>query len=302
MSLFAVGDFLYAVGGISDYLTWEGLTVVERYDLSHAPSGAWEVLPPAPGGIGAAAFGCAGSLPLNPDRMWSIGGQDENGSAVTTNRYLDEDLPCACGSAASDIPWLATEPVTGTVPAGGTASIQITFSASPTMTLGSAYTATLHVRTNDSLLGEAAIPVTMTVGTAAKAGVELEPEVSNRFGDAGTVVTHTLVLTNSGSITETYQLTYGNTTAGWEILLEETSLTLGPGQGVKVLARVVVPEGAAPGDEELVTLTATAQSNPGVMDEVELATRVATHQYYFPSIWGSDIDGLPSFPGSNPYP
>jgi hypothetical protein len=234
--------------------------------------------------------------------MWSIGGMDASGSAVTTNRFLDEGLPCACGPAFSDISWLEAEPITGTVPAGSAASVQITFTAQPTMTLGATLTATLRLRTNDPLLGEAAIPVTMTVGTAAQAGVELEPEVSNRFGDPGSLVTHTLVLTNSGSVTETYLLAYGNATVAWEISLAENTLTLSPGQRARVQVQVSVPQGAVPGDEDRVTLIATAQSNPDVSDAVELATRVAAHRFYFPSMWGSDIPGLPGFPGSNPYP
>ncbi len=282
MSLFAAGDYLYAVGGISDYLVWEGLTMVERYDLRNAPSGAWEAMPPAPAGIGAAAFGCAGSVPLNPDRMWSIGGQDENGSAVTANRYLDEDLACACGLQGVDVPWLAAEPATGTVPAGATASIQITFTAQPTMTLGATFTATLHVRTDDPLLREATLPVTMTVTAPARAGVELEPEASNRFGEPGVQVTHTLVLSNTGSLTETFGLDYRNATATWDVNLEQASLTLGPGQAAQVWVRVTIPEGALPGDENRFTLVAAAQSNSEVNDTVELITRVTAHRFYLP--------------------
>jgi len=64
-----------------------------------------------------------------------------------------------------DVPWLAEEPVTGTVSADSSTQVTITYTAFPTMSLG-VYTATLFVQSNDPVNRRIGIPVTMTVVAA----------------------------------------------------------------------------------------------------------------------------------------
>jgi len=63
---------------------------------------------------------------------------------------------------ASDVPWLAEEPISGTVPSGGSQEVVVTFTAAPTMTFGT-YTATLMLLNSDPVLGVAYVPVRMHI-------------------------------------------------------------------------------------------------------------------------------------------
>jgi len=63
---------------------------------------------------------------------------------------------------ASDVPWLAEEPISGTVPSGGSQEVVVTFTAAPTMTFGT-YSATLMLLNSDPVLGVSYVPVLMHV-------------------------------------------------------------------------------------------------------------------------------------------
>ncbi len=155
ISLFAVGNDLYAVGGINDYWTWYGLTTVQRYHLPDFPQGSWESLPAAPQAFAAASYGCA------LGKMWSIGGVNNTGFETTDTRFQDEGLPCAdCLSA--DIPWLAAAPITGTIQAGGSAVVDVTLSALYNMIANMPYPAVLRIKTEDPFNSLLTIPLSVT--------------------------------------------------------------------------------------------------------------------------------------------
>ncbi|CAG0936882.1 hypothetical protein TFLX_05778 [Thermoflexales bacterium] len=65
-------------------------------------------------------------------------------------------------SATHDVPWLAENPITGTVSADSSFPVQITFTALPTMTVG-VYTASLSLNTNDMVNPQIMFPVTFTI-------------------------------------------------------------------------------------------------------------------------------------------
>ncbi len=66
------------------------------------------------------------------------------------------------GEEGFDIPWLAEQPVTGTLSADSARPVEVTFTAAPTMTAG-IYRALLRVQTNDLTSPVVNVPVTMTV-------------------------------------------------------------------------------------------------------------------------------------------
>ncbi len=92
--------------------------------------------------------------------FYVIGGRDSAGSIVySTNERLYVGY---AGAPPVDIPWLAQDPITGTVPADSMRVVDVTFTALPTMTTGT-YTATLVIRTNDPMTPRMYVPVTMTI-------------------------------------------------------------------------------------------------------------------------------------------
>jgi hypothetical protein len=70
------------------------------------------------------------------------------------------------GGTATDIPWLAEQPVSSTVGADTTSPVAVTFTALPGMVSGDIYTATLAINTGDVGAIRMNVPVTMTLCVA----------------------------------------------------------------------------------------------------------------------------------------
>ena len=108
------------------------------------------------------------------------GGAEQNGVAVDRNGYRAiytgfdyhyiadpaqevEVINRVLGFiAAGDVPWLSEDPITGTVAAGGTVPVEVTFDAGVAAEPGT-YTAALRVKHNDPLAQPVNVPVTLTV-------------------------------------------------------------------------------------------------------------------------------------------
>ena len=73
-----------------------------------------------------------------------------------------DDILLTGEAGPSGIPWLSEDPISGTVDADSTFPIEITFTAFPTMTLGT-YTGTLTINTDDTVNSSINVPVTMTI-------------------------------------------------------------------------------------------------------------------------------------------
>ncbi|MCA9971351.1 MAG: choice-of-anchor B family protein [Anaerolineales bacterium] len=82
----------------------------------------------------------------------------------------------------------------------------------------------------------------------------------------GETVTHTVALTNSGSVTDTF--TVGIAGNGWTAVSDTPALTLGPGASGSVRVAVTAGSGAA----DTAVLTFTSGLNPAVYSRVPLTT------------------------------
>jgi len=111
----------------------------------------------------------------------------------TTNEgwYIDDVTVVAEGAA-----WLTVEPSAGTLPAGAHQMVDVMFDASEV--LGGGYSAQLVVASNDPVLPEAAVSVTMHVTGAPDISVS---ETSMDFGAffVGLSMTDTLAVSNTGT-------------------------------------------------------------------------------------------------------
>jgi hypothetical protein len=165
ISLFATGGYLYAAGGIT-ILFHSYLADVERYNLANFPGGNWEVLPMATEAFACAAYGCAG------DKMWSIGGLDATGTAVTTNRYLDEGLPCVCGDSAvtttTTIPGTTTSVISSTTTSTGGGSTTTTTSGGATTTTSVSSGSTTSIAATTTTPVTTTAPATTTTTVSGK--------------------------------------------------------------------------------------------------------------------------------------
>ncbi|MDH3626158.1 MAG: hypothetical protein OES25_00705 [Acidobacteriota bacterium] len=142
-----------------------------------------------------------------------------------------------------------------------------------------------------------------TIGSTFTPGVMFTPDRSTTVTSGGqVVVAH--VLTNTGSGTDTFELTdadvgdfspslidYFNDLDGDQVLdVGEPALTDTDGDGVvdsgplaasstiNLLVRVTVPGGLGDGDTSTTTLTATSNLTPGTTDNVDITLLVATPQ------------------------
>ncbi len=143
--MWAVGNTLYiGGGGWSTYLT-----SVEAYDTTLGTGGSWEF---------------ANSLNQGR-RTFAYATDAENGHLYAATGWAGAFLTHVEKSnflTLTDVPWLSQQPITGTVAAGETAVIDITFDASLPITQTGQYFATM-VFLNNSPEDVMMVPITMTV-------------------------------------------------------------------------------------------------------------------------------------------
>ncbi|MBK8988770.1 MAG: proprotein convertase P-domain-containing protein [Chloroflexi bacterium] len=171
--------------------------------------------------------------------------------------------PSTC-STPEDIPWLSVTPDSGSAAAGSSSDVVVTFDS--TGLIAGSYEATLCVNSNDSAQPLVEVPVELTVTDTY--GVELSGDQA-QTGDVGTVVTYTLTLTNTGSVTDTFDL---SATGVWTATLSDASVTLAPNASTTFDVTVVVPAGAADGDDDAATVTAVSQTDASATASATLTT------------------------------
>ena len=105
----------------------------------------------------------------------------------------------------------------------------------------------------------------------SSAGLSLSPD---RAGAAqpGQTVVYSHVLTNTGTVTDTFVLTH-RSGRGWTVG-HPLSLTLGGGQAATVVVSLTVPPGARDGAVDMTILTATSALEPDLWDTVVETTTV----------------------------
>jgi subtilisin family serine protease len=156
----------------------------------------------------------------------------------------------------SDVSWLSVDPASGTTAPGTTTSVDVTLDA--TGLEPGDYIGYLCITSNDPLNPVVTVPVTMTV-VPVEYGVELAPAADAQTGAPGETVEYTLMLTNTGNATDTFDVTFAGN--AWDVHLPETEFMLGAGESTAVVVHVTIPMDAEDGDMDAVTVTATSQGD-----------------------------------------
>jgi len=117
----------------------------------------------------------------------------------------------------------------------------------------------------DALASDSA-ELTTTVG--AFYGVELSGAQAGT-GAPGEMVSYTLTITNTGGMTDTFDLAAAGT---WTATLSAVSVTLGVDESATFTVEVAIPADAADGQMDDTTVTATSQGDAMVMDSATLTT------------------------------
>jgi hypothetical protein len=93
-------------------------------------------------------------------------------------------------------------------------------------------------------------------------GVTILPESQSGVGRAGDTVVYSLVVSNSGNITDSYTLTRTNTLTWTTVLAPLAVGPLGPGQALTVTLETTIPEGTPDDVFSVATITATGSLSP----------------------------------------
>jgi carboxypeptidase T len=176
--------------------------------------------------------------------------------------------------------WVASlsENTTGPLAPGASESVVLTVSVPLEAVPGDMDTA-LITATSQSDPGIFAVATRTTVAQAEYGLAVSVQDDSLRTTAAGTPVTYTVFLSNTGSFTDTINLTISST---WQVNFNTPIGPLGPGEGATVEVVVNVPAEAVWGDMDVARLTFTSQGNPEVFQDINLTTLLVWYNLLLP--------------------
>jgi uncharacterized membrane protein len=192
----------------------------------------------------------------------------------------DVSLEADGQAPVEDVNWLSVSPVSGTIPAGASGWVSVTMDAgAPGIISPGEHYAELHIE-NSTAGGETVVPVTMTVPSV---GVSLSPTSASTSGGPGTSAVYTLTITNTGSISDSYNLVVeGN---HWVTTLPTTAGPLAPGFSEPLTVTVDIPDQVAGGESDRSQVTVSSQSYNDVSASAILTTTAL-------AVYNLDIDPL----------
>lgn len=173
---------------------------------------------------------------------------------------------CGSGSSSLDAPWVSELPTTVALGINASQTVDIIFDASQVTQTGT-YTASLYFIGNYE---NTVLPANLVMHVISNTyGVELSPDAALE-GLPATMMEYTVQITNTGDTTDTFDLTFSGNT--WNVHLPITQITLAAGESADFAVHVTIDAGAADGDNDHVTITATSQGDVTKTDSTELAT------------------------------
>jgi uncharacterized membrane protein len=189
------------------------------------------------------------------------------GNAALEWSLEESSAVMAARAPLADVPWLSENPTSGSLGAGSTQPITVTFDTA-SLAPGE-YLADLDVLSNDLDEPSITLPVTLTVLEMTE-GVLLTPETDSRPGDPGVIVQYTLAVENTGNYTDTILISAAGNS--WDVALPVTSLELAPEAREDVIVWVTVPPDALADESDTVMIRATSQRDTATYDTSTLTT------------------------------
>jgi hypothetical protein len=273
-------DDLYITPGAVYYQATDSMIIIEYYQVSgyFSPDhGTWQVILFENGNTlfqykdtgfgdfrdngGVATIGIQGNTTTGLQYAYNEPALADNMAICFAYPGQPADCP------PPDVPWLSEEPATGTLAPLTNQTISLTFNAgvSETVQVGQYY-AELVIK-HDTPYELPNIPVTMNV---VSYGLTLEPATDVKAGDAGTTVTHTLWMTNTGLATDTFNVAVSGN--GWATTVPATAGPLGPGLSGSIAVAVTIPATAAGNAADVATVVATSQGDSSKSATATLTT------------------------------
>jgi uncharacterized repeat protein (TIGR01451 family) len=165
---------------------------------------------------------------------------------------------------------------------GESAAVEVSVTVPANAAGGSQATVQVTARSlSDPRTPPAQATATLTTRANALYGVGLGAGITQQAAEAGTVVTYTLRVTNTGNVVDTFVFT--RTAAGWPTVISPAQQKIARGGWRTVLVRVTVPSGAtAEMPPDVAVIRAVSQGDPARMAEVALTTRAVGYRVYLP--------------------
>ncbi len=169
------------------------------------------------------------------------------------------------------------------IPAGGlrinaSADIEVTI-RTPKQVLESTHNIKLSVMSNNEIKDEATIPVHIL----KMQNISIDCKRAQKMGDAGEIITFTIIVHNEGNIQETIDLSYSYLTRdmenmSWKIEFSENPVILSPYESYNVVLAIFIPPNALADinyltpsrDGYLIRIRGISQNNTTITDEKEL--------------------------------
>lgn len=249
------GPYLYIAGGFSGDL-FTNVTATQRFDMR---TQTWEQGPAFTSGRAIMGLAITGQY------LYALGG-DPDGDGTSSNQTdLVERLDHTLWPGGIWEEFLPTLPFA--VEGNTSFCTEAMAGGEVWSTGGGNLVGTTLILTNTNLY-HAAEPCFSLYG------LTLTPETAALEGLPGETVTYTLQLTNTGLLTDTYDL---SVTAVWTTTAPATAGPLGPGESLSFQVVVTVPVTATFFDADTALLTATSQGDPGEYATASLTTSVPTY-------------------------
>jgi uncharacterized membrane protein len=143
----------------------------------------------------------------------------------------------------------------------------------------------------DSSKTDSAVLTTTSV-TSPVYGVALLAADNSLSGPSGDQVVYTLTVTNTGNLTDSFDLAAAGQT--WTTTLSSSLVNLAPGVSVDLMVTVAIPAAAADQDSDMVTITATSQGDSSKTDSADFTTISMGNPsgIYLPVVLGSVAKNL----------
>ncbi len=116
--------------------------------------------------------------------------------------------------------------------------------------------------------------------------VEMTPDAIPGQAASGQTIVYTAGVTNTGTLTDTYDIALGP--HAWPTLLATDAITLTPAASTSLAWTVTVPVNAAVGVTDVVTVTLTSRTNPALQREVRAVSEASSRRAYLPIVGGGD--------------
>lgn len=119
------------------------------------------------------------------------------------------------------------------------------------------------------------------IRSGSQYSLTVAPVAATRSGAPGAVVTYTLRVTNTGDVSDTFQVSAGG--HHWTTTVDPAAVgPLAAGGGGDVVVGVAVPVSAVVGTTDVVTVTVASRGDPGVAATVSLTTTARGYEVFLP--------------------